>query len=153
MGGCSSSPEALEPIPCANGRIDKGSRVKTQWTRDEGGNDQWYTATVVKIFDNGKASLRYDDGDRWTGRALFCYLLDPPPEAPMGQAVAPEGVVLQGMAVPEPVVAVALPEAPVVAVEPVAMPMATPVAPMGYPEAGGYPGQPPMAQAVPVKAP
>jgi hypothetical protein len=119
--------------------------VKTQWTRDEGGNDCWYNATVVKIYNTGKASLRYDDGDRWTGRALYCYLIDAPASAPMGQPVAPEAVVLQGTAVPMPVMAVAVPEAAVVAAEPVGYAYPPPA------QAGAYPGQQPMAQAVPVK--
>ena len=56
-------------MPCANGEITVGSRVKTQWTRAEGGNGQWYTGTVTKVYASGRAAIRYDDGDRWTGDA------------------------------------------------------------------------------------
>ena len=43
-----------------------GCRVQTQWTRDEGGDDGWYAATIVRM-QGQRATLHYDDGDMWTG--------------------------------------------------------------------------------------
>ena len=37
-----------------------------------------YKATVQAVYESGKASLRYDDGDKWTGSAAVVYLLNPP---------------------------------------------------------------------------
>jgi hypothetical protein len=41
-----------------------GSRVQTQYTRDEGGDDRWYAATVRTVYADGSVELQYDDGDR-----------------------------------------------------------------------------------------
>lgn len=43
-----------------------GGRVQTQWTRDEGGDDGWYAATIVRL-QGQRATVHYDDGDMWTG--------------------------------------------------------------------------------------
>ena len=85
--GCSAGKEARfgEPVnqtSCGNGSIFVGSRVRTQWCRAEGGNDCWYNGTVTKVFTNA-ASIRYDDGDRWTGESSCIFRLDAPaPHAP-----------------------------------------------------------------------
>lgn len=69
---------SADPIACANGMIHIGSRVMTQWTKEEGGDNSWCNATVNAIFDDGQAFLRYDDGDKWTGNAGCMHLLNPP---------------------------------------------------------------------------
>ena len=85
MGSSQSSPlggggegRAFE-IECANGIIRNGSRVQTQYTRAEGGDDRWYAGTIVEVYANHKAKIRYDDGDKWTGDTMHIYLLNPPP--------------------------------------------------------------------------
>ena len=60
----------------ADGPIRQNSRVQTQWTRDEGGNDEWYAGTVVSMTMTGHVNIRYDDGDSWTGSATEVWLLD-----------------------------------------------------------------------------
>ena len=49
----------------------EGERVQTQWTVEEGGDDAWWPATVVKVLKDGKCELKYDDGDSWTGDARY----------------------------------------------------------------------------------
>lgn len=51
--------------------------MQTQYERNEGGDDKWYCATVLCVYDSGKAKLRYDDGDYWTGDGAWIYLLPP----------------------------------------------------------------------------
>merc|ERR1719343_1740314 len=62
---------------CANGILRVGSRVKTQYTRAEGGDDRWYSGTIVKVFANDRAKIKYDDGDVWTGETKWIYLVNP----------------------------------------------------------------------------
>jgi hypothetical protein len=65
-------------LPCANGIITIGDRVQTQWTRDEGGDDNWYLGKVVDVSnDEGHVGIVYDDGDRWTGKADEVYYVSP----------------------------------------------------------------------------
>lgn len=47
--------------------LHRGTRVRTQWTRAEGGDDQWYQGVVQDVYGNGQVTIRYDDGDEWTG--------------------------------------------------------------------------------------
>lgn len=45
-----------------------GARVRTQFTREEGGDDRWYCGVVTDInLGTQQASVRYDDGETWTG--------------------------------------------------------------------------------------
>ena len=75
MGVCLA--KEVSRLPCANGVISKGARVQTQYTRAEGGDDLWYTASTVACYDNGQVQLVYDDDDRWRGLAVYVYLLPP----------------------------------------------------------------------------
>ena len=43
-----------------------GTRVQTQWTREEGGDGRWYAGRVVAMLASGEVTIKYDDGDRWT---------------------------------------------------------------------------------------
>ena len=64
----------LEKLRCANGMLQIGSRVKTQWSSAEGGDDGWYQGVVTRV--NGTtATIRYDDGDTWTGDATHMHLV------------------------------------------------------------------------------
>ena len=112
---------SAEPIACANGMIQIGSRVKTQWTKEEGGDNSWFQATVNAIFNDGTAFLRYDDGDTWTGNAGAMYLLNPP-SAPTVVASPPiMETVAEPIAVAQPTVVMAAQPA-VVAAQPVGQP-------------------------------
>jgi len=93
MGAQQSSPvggggsgEAVQ-MPCANGFLRKGSRVQTQYTRAEGGDDRWYSGTITQVYANQKAKIHYDDGDRWTGDTMHIYLLSPASQ-PQGPPMA-----------------------------------------------------------------
>ena len=83
MGGSQSSPVGGGGVgdagecPCGNGILRKGSRVKTQYTRAEGGDDRWYSGTITKVFANHRATIHYDDGDKWTGDTQHIFLLQP----------------------------------------------------------------------------
>lgn len=116
MGNCLT--KEVEALHCANGIIGKGARVQTQYTRDEGGDDLWYTATVTHCYENGTSSLRYDDGDSWTGSAVYVYLLAP--GDPGQHAMQPYGVHGQGAAVMPPAGMVVM-ATPVVMTAPVVM--------------------------------
>ena len=62
----------------ANGHtLHAGDRIQTQWTRDEGGDNYWYSGTVTQCFGNGQAHVKYDDGDQWTGSGLAMYKIPP----------------------------------------------------------------------------
>ena len=53
-----------------------GTRVQTQWTREEGGDDRWCAGSVSAVLASGEVTIKYDDGDRWTGRGVDVHLLD-----------------------------------------------------------------------------
>ena len=53
-----------------------GTRVQTQWTREEGGDGRWYPGRVVAMLASGEVTIKYDDGDDWTGSGLDVHLLD-----------------------------------------------------------------------------
>ena len=117
MGGCFST--SVTMLPCANGSLTMGARIETQYTLDEGGDNLWYTGSITGLYSNGNADVRYDDGDRWSGRAIYCYLLprgspgmtQPQPYgAPsQGHAVMPPGSCGTGVAHATPVVTKAMP--------------------------------------------
>lgn len=77
MGAGSSKGKPTNEVPAANGVLRKGTRCQTQYERSEGGDDRWYVATVEAVYDSGKASLIYDDGDKWTGKGVYIYVLPP----------------------------------------------------------------------------
>ena len=95
MGQCWASPVAS--LACANGRLRLRSRVQTQYTYAEGGDGLWYTGTIMGAWSNETVSVQYDDGDVWTGKSLYCYLL--PNGLPTPQ---PYGVPSQGAHVTPP---------------------------------------------------
>ena len=80
--GCGPSSSRVETneIECANGRIRKGIRVQTQWDEGSGHDNKWYCGTVDAVYQNREAKVVYDDGDTWTGEAVYIYAL--PPEHP-----------------------------------------------------------------------
>ena len=98
MGGCFSTSVAM--LPCANGNLTVGARIQTQYTLSEGGDNLWYTGSITDLYSNGDAAVRYDDGDRWTGRAIYCYLL--PSGSPGMRQPQPYGAPSQGLAVIPP---------------------------------------------------
>ena len=53
-----------------------GTRVQTQWTREEGGDDRWYAGSVSAVLASGEVTIKYDDGDEWTGSAMDVRLLN-----------------------------------------------------------------------------
>ena len=92
MGQCFASP--VPSLPCANGTLALSSRVQTQYTLDEGGDGLWYTGTIQALWDNGECSIKYDDGDKWTGRSVYAYLL--PAGSPGLSQLQPYGAQGQG---------------------------------------------------------
>jgi len=46
------------------------TRVQVQWTREEGGDDRWYAGSVSAVLASGEVTIKYDDGDEWTGSAM-----------------------------------------------------------------------------------
>jgi len=60
----------------ATGPLEVGSRVQTEWTREEGGDGRWYPATVQKCYESGEVYLLYDDGDTWKGSGKYVYDLN-----------------------------------------------------------------------------
>ena len=126
MGQCFATP--VGTLNGANGALVVGSRMQTQYTFDEGGDGMWYTGTITGLYTNGIADVRYDDGDKWSGLSLYCYLL--PNGSPGLTQPQPYGVPSQGLHVMPPggysgtVVASATPVA-------IATPMVGIVAPSG----------------------
>mmetsp|Transcript_76526 Transcript_76526/g.222289 ORF Transcript_76526/g.222289 Transcript_76526/m.222289 type:complete len:111 (-) Transcript_76526:116-448(-) len=84
--GCGGSKRQAQSTQCANGHVTVNSRVQTQYTRAEGGDDQWYQGTIKAVYADGTVKILYDDGDKWTGHAGSVWLLQagPPMGAPMG---------------------------------------------------------------------
>ena len=60
---------------CANGPLCRGTRVQTQWDEGAGHDNKWYCGTVEAVYMNGQAKIVYDDGDDWTGEAVYIYAL------------------------------------------------------------------------------
>ena len=94
-----------------------------------GGDGGWYNGTVKKCFQNGDCSIRYDDGDSWTGSASHVHLV--------GGGAAPMGGMQMGMPM-QPQVGVAQPQ------------MGMVVAPASV-VAPGQVIQPAMGQALPMQ--
>ena len=103
MGCGGSTPQLTETnqIMCANGPLCRGTRVQTQWLREEGGDGRWYAGVVVALYPGGaRATVEYDDGELWTGSLGRVYTLrgdeDEDEEAaqgvPMAQGSAVRGV-------------------------------------------------------------
>ena len=64
---------------CSPDDIDVGLRVQTQYTFAENGDGQWYTGTIVRISPcNLEVTIKYDDGDDWTGSVYDVYHIDLP---------------------------------------------------------------------------
>mmetsp|Transcript_80474 Transcript_80474/g.225824 ORF Transcript_80474/g.225824 Transcript_80474/m.225824 type:complete len:104 (+) Transcript_80474:83-394(+) len=101
--GCFSSKATAQSCQCANGHVAIGSRVQTQWTRAEGGNDQWFPGTVKAVFADGTIKIQYDDGDKWTGSAMQAWLLQGMEGPPMGgapiNAMPVQGQIIQAQVV------------------------------------------------------
>lgn len=65
-----------ESVQGATGQILVGDRVETQWTKEEGGDDQWYPGVVTDVDSTAQtATILYDDGDTWTGPAEYIHKL------------------------------------------------------------------------------
>eukprot|EP00929_Paragymnodinium_shiwhaense_P100775 TRINITY_DN63354_c0_g2_i1.p1 TRINITY_DN63354_c0_g2~~TRINITY_DN63354_c0_g2_i1.p1 ORF type:complete len:1126 (+),score=241.03 TRINITY_DN63354_c0_g2_i1:142-3519(+) len=60
---------SVSPPAGMGARYGVGSRVKTQYTRSEGGDGSWYVGTVIAAHPDGSVTIKYDDGDEWTGPA------------------------------------------------------------------------------------
>ena len=61
---------------CANGLIMIGSRVKTKFIKEEGGDDKWYNGVCTRCNPNNTCTILYDDGDNWIGCMEDVYLID-----------------------------------------------------------------------------
>ena len=88
MGQCFAT--SVTSLPCANGIVCLHSRIQTQYTFNEGGDGMWYTGTITGLWSNSMVDVRYDDGDDWTGKAIYCYLL--PSDSPGQSLPQPYGV-------------------------------------------------------------
>ena len=78
-----SDPPALQcvqlaPKTQAEHGFAEGDRVQTQWSVEEGGNGEWFPATVAKVYQDGKCELNYDDGSSWLGDARYIVRLTLP---------------------------------------------------------------------------
>jgi len=143
------------PAPRQNGTIRVGSRVCTQWTRDEGGNDQWYNGTVRKCFVGDDVQIKYDDGDSWTGPGRYARLLQPDGAAAgafAGAGYPAQPMSGQPMAMPMQAQPMGQPMAMPMQAQPMGQPMAVPMQaqPMGQPMVMPMQGQP-TAMAMPMQ--
>mmetsp|Transcript_37813 Transcript_37813/g.82962 ORF Transcript_37813/g.82962 Transcript_37813/m.82962 type:complete len:160 (-) Transcript_37813:147-626(-) len=68
MGCCDSKgdPDVLEVAGMHGIPIRKGDRVFTQYHE---GNGMWFKGTVLCLRHGNRLTIKYDDGDRWTGDA------------------------------------------------------------------------------------
>ena len=66
----------LVDVQGADGPLSVGTRVQTQWTRAEGGDDSWHAGRVVAFLASGEVKIKYNDGDDWTGSGGEVHLLD-----------------------------------------------------------------------------
>lgn len=81
-GASSKGKETLQEAEGANGVLTVGVKVQTQYCAEEGGDDQWYEAKVMRIRRDRAAckvelDLLYDDGDKWTGSPVWIYRMQP----------------------------------------------------------------------------
>eukprot|EP00927_Polykrikos_kofoidii_P030896 TRINITY_DN26576_c0_g2_i1.p1 TRINITY_DN26576_c0_g2~~TRINITY_DN26576_c0_g2_i1.p1 ORF type:complete len:187 (-),score=25.89 TRINITY_DN26576_c0_g2_i1:81-641(-) len=90
----------------ANGTLRVGSRVRTQWTREEGGDGNFYSGKVTHVFENDEVKIKYDDGDTWKGSAKFAWSMEPGTLQPRegGESQPASGQVVQGRLVSNNVV-------------------------------------------------
>lgn len=78
MGNKQSAAAADEPPPltAAQHGLQVGDRVQTQWTVEEGGNDQWYPGTVscrlLSVVTRAAARLRRTQPPCRLARCLRC---------------------------------------------------------------------------------
>jgi hypothetical protein len=81
--GCSSSKNkygvTIQTVEVANGTIEIDSRVSTQFTKEEGGNDNWYSGSVTDCYSKGFVGITYDDGDRSIVEARYVTRYIQPP--------------------------------------------------------------------------
>ena len=96
MGCGSSKLVETNQINGANGPLRKGVRVQTQWDEGSGHDNKWYCGTIEAVYENGEAKILYDDGDDWTGKAVYIYAL-PPHHAGMSQKVAVGAPTMDGI--------------------------------------------------------
>ena len=70
-----------------------GDRVQTQWTVEEGGDDSWYSGTILNVLGDGRCKIKYDDGDSWTGDGRYVMrLAGAPGTGPIAAAAVVEVV-------------------------------------------------------------
>jgi len=56
--------------------FQKGDRVQSIWTKAEGGDDQWYPATVTEVGAANTVTIKDDgDGTQWTGSSQYVHFL------------------------------------------------------------------------------
>jgi len=77
--GCAASSlgNPTNQIQGGNGPLRKGTRAQTQWDEGRGHDMQWYVGTVDTVYSTNKAKIVYDDGDTWTGDAVWIFALPP----------------------------------------------------------------------------
>ena len=82
----------------ANGSLSINNKVKTQYTREEGGDGKWYKGRITEIHPGNICTVIYDDGDKWFGNAKYVYLDEPIPSTipivplvanPVAQTISP----------------------------------------------------------------
>eukprot|EP00929_Paragymnodinium_shiwhaense_P103788 TRINITY_DN6754_c0_g1_i1.p1 TRINITY_DN6754_c0_g1~~TRINITY_DN6754_c0_g1_i1.p1 ORF type:complete len:554 (+),score=124.76 TRINITY_DN6754_c0_g1_i1:80-1741(+) len=81
--GCGTSSDGGMPgaeAEGATGLLTPGTRVKTQFTKEEGGDDLFYDGVIKKVTPSGDVTIKYDDGDVWTGNPVWVYRLQPEPD-------------------------------------------------------------------------
>ena len=66
--GAATSRGILAVVGADGAELKVGVRVATQLADDEGGDGEWYSGVITAIGPFGTSvSIRYDDGDKWTG--------------------------------------------------------------------------------------
>ena len=63
-------------ITSVNGILGINNRVRTQYTKKEGGDDNWYLGTIISCYSQGYVSIHYDDGDYSIVKGTYVYLVD-----------------------------------------------------------------------------
>lgn len=76
MGCAASVGRETNQVHGANGPLRKGVRAQTIYD-ERGGDNKWYVGTIMAVYESGKATIKYDDGDSWTGQAVYIYVLPP----------------------------------------------------------------------------
>jgi len=131
--GSSSAGAQTNMVSGANGELRPGVRVQTQYERSEGGDDRWYCGTIEAVYMSGKAKIRYDDGDTWTGPGVYINVL-PPHHPGFQQKVGSGAPTMEG--IPGMVGSMAV-------AQPMGQPMGYGAQPMGYgAQPMGYGAQP-----------